>query len=46
MIVPENAGGPVGNNLWVTSFVGPDGYDLDLESPTDVPEGTEYADEA
>jgi catechol 2,3-dioxygenase-like lactoylglutathione lyase family enzyme len=34
----------VGNHLWVTSFVDPDGYGLDFESPTDVPEGTEYAD--
>ena len=35
----------VGNNLWVTSFRDPDGYRLDFESPTDVPEGTEYADQ-
>ena len=34
----------VGNNLWVTSFTDPDGYRLDFESPTDVPEGTVYAD--
>jgi lactoylglutathione lyase len=34
----------VGNNLWVTSFVDPDGYRLDFESPTDVPEDTVYAD--
>jgi lactoylglutathione lyase len=33
----------VGNNLWVTSLQDPDGYRLDFESPTDVPEGTEYA---
>ena len=33
----------VGNNLWVTSVTDPDGYRLDFESPTDVPEGTEYA---
>lgn len=33
----------VGNALWVTSFTDPDGYHLDFESPTDVPEGTEYA---
>jgi len=32
----------VGNNLWVTSFTDPDGYRLDFESPTDVPEDTEY----
>ena len=30
----------VGNNLWVTSFIDPDGYRLDFESPTDVPEDT------
>ena len=34
----------VGNRLWVTSFVDPDGYRLDFESPTDVEEGTIYAD--
>jgi lactoylglutathione lyase len=34
----------VGNNLWVTSFADPDGYRLDFESPTDVPEGTIYSD--
>jgi lactoylglutathione lyase len=34
----------VGNNLWVTSFSDPDGYRLDFESPTDVPEGTVYSD--
>jgi hypothetical protein len=34
----------VGNHLWVTSFVDPDGYRLDFESPTDVAEGTTYAD--
>ena len=33
----------VGNNLWVTSLTDPDGYRLDFESPTDVPEGTVYA---
>jgi|SRR5262245_3181569 len=33
----------VGNHLWVTSFTDPDGYRLDFESPTDVPEGTVYA---
>jgi lactoylglutathione lyase len=32
----------VGNGLWVTSVRDPDGYRLDFESPTDVPEGTEY----
>jgi catechol 2,3-dioxygenase-like lactoylglutathione lyase family enzyme len=32
----------VGNNLWVTSVRDPDGYSLHFESPTDVPEDTEY----
>jgi hypothetical protein len=32
----------VGNNLWVVSYVDPDGYRIDFESPTDVPEETEY----
>jgi len=32
----------VGNGLWVTSFVDPDGYRLDFESLTDVPEETVY----
>ena len=32
----------VGNGLWVTAFTDPDGYKLDFESPTDVPEETEY----
>lgn len=36
----------VGNNLWVTSLVDPDGYCLDFESPTDVPEDTVYSDPA
>jgi len=35
----------VGNNLWVTSLADPDGFRLEFESPTDVPEGTVYADE-
>jgi lactoylglutathione lyase len=34
----------VGNGLWVTSFVDPDGYKIDFESPTDVPEDTVYSD--
>jgi lactoylglutathione lyase len=34
----------VGNNLWVTSAVDPDGYRLAFESPTDVPEDTVYSD--
>jgi catechol 2,3-dioxygenase-like lactoylglutathione lyase family enzyme len=32
----------VGNGLWVTSLSDPDGYRLDFESPTNVPEETEY----
>jgi lactoylglutathione lyase len=32
----------VGNAMWVTSLTDPDGYRLDFESPTDVPEGTTY----
>lgn len=34
----------VGNGLWVTSVSDPDGYRLDFESPTDVPEDTVYSD--
>ena len=34
----------VGNNMWVVSFSDPDGYRLDFESPTDVPEETKYSD--
>ena len=34
----------VGNNMWVTIFTDPDGYKLDFESPTDVPEETVYVD--
>jgi len=30
----------VGNNMWVTSLNDPDGYRLDFESYTDVPEDT------
>jgi hypothetical protein len=33
----------VGNNLWVVNFPDPDGYILDFESPTDVPEETTYS---
>lgn len=36
----------VGNRLWVTSLTDPDGYRLDFESATDVPEGTVYSDQA
>jgi lactoylglutathione lyase len=32
----------VGNALWVVSFTDPDGFQVDFESPTDVPEDTEY----
>jgi len=35
----------VGNGMWVTSLTDPDGYRLDFESETDVPEETEYQDE-
>lgn len=34
----------VGNRMWVVSFSDPDGYRLDFESVTDVPEETRYAD--
>ena len=33
----------VGNGLWVTSVTDPDGYRLDFESPTEVPEETIYS---
>ncbi len=32
----------VGNNLWVVSYVDPDGYCIDFESPTDIPEETGF----
>jgi lactoylglutathione lyase len=32
----------VGNAMWVTSLSDPDGYRLDFESDTDVPEETEF----
>jgi catechol 2,3-dioxygenase-like lactoylglutathione lyase family enzyme len=32
----------VGNNMWVVGYTDPDGHDIDFESPTDVPEETEY----
>lgn len=32
----------VGNGMWVTSVTDPDGYRLDFESLTDVPEETVY----
>ena len=34
----------VGNGMWVTSLNDPDGYKLEFESYTDVPEDTEYSD--
>lgn len=34
----------VGNRMWVTSLQDPDGYRLDFESSTDVPEETKYSD--
>ena len=34
----------VGNSMWVINFSDPDGYQLDFESPTDIPEETKYAD--
>lgn len=33
----------VGNGLWVTSIVDPDGYNLAFQSPTDVSEGTKLS---
>jgi len=33
----------VGNNMWVAILTDPDGYKLDFESPTDVPEETVYS---
>jgi lactoylglutathione lyase len=33
----------VGNGMWVTSLSDPDGYRIDFESYTDVPEGTVYS---
>lgn len=32
----------VGNKMWVVSLSDPDGYKLDFESNTEVPEGTKY----
>lgn len=32
----------VGNNMWVVSLTDPDGYRLDFESATEVPEETTY----
>jgi lactoylglutathione lyase len=33
----------VGNSMWVTSLTDPDGYRIDFESPTDVPEDTVFS---
>ena len=33
----------VGNGLWVVTFLDPDGYRIEFESPTDVPEETVYS---
>lgn len=35
----------VGNGLWVTSVIDPDGYLLDFESPTDLPEETVFGEQ-
>jgi lactoylglutathione lyase len=35
----------VGNGLWVTSVIDPDGYLLDFESPTDLPEDTVFGEQ-
>ena len=33
----------VGNGMWVTQVQDPDGYSLRFESPTDVPEETDFS---
>lgn len=33
----------VGNGLWVVTFSDPDGYRIDFESHTEIPEDTEYS---
>jgi hypothetical protein len=33
----------VGNNMWVVGLKDPDGYRIEFESPTDVPEETKYS---
>ena len=35
----------VGNGMWATTLYDPDGYRLEFESATDVPEETVYSDE-
>ena len=32
----------VGNRMWVTSLSDPDSYKIEFDSPTDVPEDTQY----
>ena len=34
----------VGNSMWVTVLIDPDGYQLEFESPTDTPEETKLSD--
>jgi len=36
----------VGNGMWVTSLSDPDGYRIEFESYTDVPEETKYSEHA
>jgi catechol 2,3-dioxygenase-like lactoylglutathione lyase family enzyme len=36
----------VGNGMWVTALRDPDGYSVEFESQTDVPEGTTFNDKA
>lgn len=36
----------VGNGMWVTSLRDPDGYHIEFESRTDVPEGSTFNDKA
>jgi len=33
----------VGNNMWVVGLKDPDGYKIEFESPTDVPEETKFS---
>ena len=35
----------VGNGMWVTSLSDPDGYRIEFESNTDVPEGTQLSEQ-
>lgn len=46
-VISRNISAPrpfVGNGMWVTSLLDPDGYKIFFESYTDVPEETEYSD--